>query len=151
MPSQESEALEALVDRKLADLEARLEARIEARLAAKYGLSTRGNRDRPGKPAGRKGALPTEFRELADRWRAETGMLSSASQRAMHPAYQAIIGMGKDAVPLILTELRKEPDHWFWALRAITRQNPIRAEDRGYVDRMANRWLEWGRAEGYTA
>jgi hypothetical protein len=32
---------------------------------------------------------------------------------AMLPPYQQIIGMGPPAVPLILEELRREPDQWF--------------------------------------
>jgi hypothetical protein len=34
--------------------------------------------------------------------------------------------MGRDVVPLILADLRKEPYQWFWALRAITGEDPCR-------------------------
>ena len=46
----------------------------------------------PGGPASR-------FRELAETWRRETGFFSFMQQRALHPAYQRIIGMGWVAVP----------------------------------------------------
>ena len=46
--------------------------------------------------------------------------------------------MGEPVVPLILDELRREPDHWFWALEAITEENPVRPEDVGIVRRMAD-------------
>ena len=31
--------------------------------------------------------------------------------------------MGKQALPLIFEELRRKPNHWFWALNAITGQD----------------------------
>lgn len=68
-----------------------------------------------------------------------------------HPAYQAIIGLGEPAVPLVLKELEQQPDRWFAALRAITGANPVREEDCGDVTRMAESWIEWGRANGYAS
>ncbi|MCI0387582.1 MAG: hypothetical protein MOB07_02260 [Acidobacteria bacterium] len=60
------------------------------------------------------------FQELANQWRRETAHLSLAIKKVMHPAYQRIIGLGPDAVPLILRELQRRSGHWFWALKAIT-------------------------------
>ncbi|HEX8208728.1 MAG TPA: hypothetical protein VF584_00980 [Longimicrobium sp.] len=88
------------------------------------------------------------FRELAERWRAETGDSSSIMHIVMHPAYQRIIGMGQAVVPLILGDLARTESHWFWALQSITGENPVPWEARGYVDRMARAWLDWGRSRG---
>lgn len=44
---------------------------------------------------------------------------------AMLPSCQRIIGMGPVVVPLILEELRREPDHWFWALEMLTEDDPV--------------------------
>lgn len=95
--------------------------------------------------------LEGEFRALADQWRAETMHLSSTTEKAMNFAYQQIIGMGKEVLPLILRELQLRGGHWFWALSVITRgrENPVRPEDRGNVRRMTQAWLEWGRQKGY--
>ncbi|WP_414513389.1 hypothetical protein [Nostoc sp. PCC 9305] len=93
--------------------------------------------------------IETTFSELAEQWRRETGMLSVASKISMHPAYQRIIGMGQPVVPLIMRELEREPDHWFWALSAITGANPVKAEQRGRLQQMAVAWIEWGKANGY--
>ncbi len=65
----------------------------------------------------------------------------------MHPAYQHIIGIGMPAVPLLLRELKENPDHWFWALHAITEQDPAHSEDT--FDGAVAAWLEWGRHHGY--
>jgi hypothetical protein len=81
-------------------------------------------------------------------WRKETQWFSSTTQIAMHPAYQAIIGMGPEALPMILEELRQSPDHWFWALKAISNEDPVIPGDRSSVKRMKNAWLQWGVAKG---
>src|SRR5688572_11014345 len=55
-------------------------------------------------------ALRERFARLFCEWKDATRFSSSITESAMHPAYQQIIGMGKDAIPLIIAELRKEPD-----------------------------------------
>jgi hypothetical protein len=89
------------------------------------------------------------FNQLAQQWKAETALLSDLSKKSIHPAYQSIIGMGQDALPLLLRELERHPSHWFWALRAITGANPVKPDNRGRIKRMAQDWLEWGRDHGY--
>jgi hypothetical protein len=88
------------------------------------------------------------FQELAKRWRAETLYLSSSTEIAMHPAYQRIIGLGPAVLPLILAELERQPDHWFWALHALTGADPVPPEGRGKLPIMTRAWLEWGRENG---
>lgn len=83
------------------------------------------------------------FRALAARWREECGHLSSVTEMILHPAYQQIIGMGPSVLPHVLDELERRPDHWFWALRAITGEDPVRQHNRGRVREMAKDWLEW--------
>jgi len=91
-----------------------------------------------------------QFDELCKKWKSERHATSFSSAMAMHPAYQRIIGMGNKALPLILTELQKELDHWFWALKAISGEDPVPSECRGKMAEMANAWLNWGRARGYV-
>jgi len=61
---------------------------------------------------------------------------------AMLKPYQRIVGMGLSAVPLILEELRREPDQWFWALEAITEENPVLPQAAGKVREMARAWID---------
>jgi hypothetical protein len=100
-------------------------------------------------PSSEDSELGPTFRELADRWRRETGMLSSVTEKLQHPAYQAIIGMGSKAVPWILLELRDRPDHWFTALKAITGQTPVPVKDRSSFRRATEAWLAWGKEKGF--
>jgi hypothetical protein len=93
--------------------------------------------------------LETKFRRLVNAWKAGRGFSSSAAKMAMHPAYLQIIGMGPAAIPLLLEELSREPDHWFIALQSITGIDPVPTEVRGRMDLMAQAWQEWGKSEGY--
>ena len=94
-------------------------------------------------------ATVKRFHRLAREWREQSRHLSNHAQIAMLRPYQRIIGMGMPAVPLILEELRSEPDPWFWALEAITDDNPVPPEAAGIVPLMAQAWVDWGRQQGY--
>ena len=88
------------------------------------------------------------FLRLSAEWKGQSRYLSNSAQMAMLRPYQRIIGMGPAVVPLILKELRREPDHWFWALESITEQNPVPEDVRGKVRLMAQAWIEWGEHKG---
>lgn len=101
------------------------------------------------RPASESELSQEMFERLARQWREETATMPSVAQMAMHPAYQRIIGMGPKAVPLILRELERRSDHWFWALTAITGENPASPEDAGDIQRMRDAWLKFGVQRGY--
>lgn len=90
-----------------------------------------------------------KFERLKTEWDRSSAHMSSITDIVMLPSYQEILGMGKTAIPLILHELENEPAHWFWALRAITGEDPVPAESRGRVREMAQAWIEWGHRKGY--
>lgn len=82
------------------------------------------------------------FALLAKVWREETAILSSIQDIVNHPAYQQIIGMGPQALRMIMRALHDESAYWFWALTAIAGEdvadgNPSFASAR-------DAWLEWG-------
>jgi hypothetical protein len=93
-------------------------------------------------------SLSERFHRLAREWKEQSRFLSNSAQMAMLRPYQRIIGMGPMVVPLILEELRREPDHWFWALEAITEQDPVPPEAMGKVRLMAEAWVRWGEQQG---
>ncbi len=103
------------------------------------------------KPISRRWSSPTaRFYELTQEWEESTAALSSITTIAMHPAYQKIIGMGEIALPLIMRELRTRPNHWFWALKAITGEDPVPSQHRGHVRKMAVAWLDWWKENKYN-
>jgi hypothetical protein len=89
------------------------------------------------------------FARLAADWKAFESPSSSVTDLAMHPSYQQIIGMGEIAIPFIVEELEREPDHWFWALHCITGVDPVPEDDRGNIDAMSAAWIDWARKHGY--
>jgi hypothetical protein len=94
-------------------------------------------------------SIRERFQRLSAEWKEQSRYLSNTAQMAMLTPYQRIIGMGLPVVPLILEELQREPDQWFWALEAITEQDPVPPEAAGKVQRMAQAWIEWGQQQGY--
>jgi hypothetical protein len=88
------------------------------------------------------------FQELVNKWRVERGTQSSTTEIVLCDSYQAIIGMGPKAVPLILAQMEAEgshPDQWFWALQSITHADPVTEEDEGDFRKMSQSWLKWAR------
>ncbi len=92
--------------------------------------------------------IENRFRQLAEQWKSESAHLSSLTEMAMLPSFQQIIGLGPEAVPLILQQLKEDPDYWFWALQAITGQDPVPPEVRGRLQEMTDAWLRWGAEDG---
>ena len=90
-----------------------------------------------------------EFDRLAAEWKHETEHLSSSTAIVAHRAYQEIIGMGREAIPMILRDLEGTQAQWFSALRSIARESPIQPEDRGDIGAMAAAWLKWGKQRQY--
>ena len=48
-----------------------------------------------------------------------------------------------------IPELDREPDYWFWALQAITGEDPVPPAHRGDLSKMAAAWIRWGKQQGY--
>jgi hypothetical protein len=82
------------------------------------------------------------FARLAAEWQEDTAF-ASGQEIMVHPAYQQIIGMGAPALPLILRAMTENPAHWFWALNAITGEDPAVATT-SFAD-ATRAWLDWGR------
>ena len=89
------------------------------------------------------------FNKLVSEWEEQTEYLSSTTQIVMHPSYQQIIGLGPGALPLIFQRLANRPQHWAWALRAITGEDPTRSEDAGDMRTIQESWLAWAKEHGY--
>lgn len=94
-------------------------------------------------------SLETQFRALVKQWKRDTETVSSIARMIRHPAYQKIVGMGEPVLPLLLAELKKEPDFWFAALQQITGADPAPKSSAGKIKEMAKAWLDWGRDKGF--
>ena len=92
--------------------------------------------------------LERRFNDLAEKWTSETAHHSMISSIVLHRSYQEIIGLGRDVLPLVLKKLSVQPNHWFWALRVISGEDPVPACAVGKFDAMRDAWLDWGRKQG---
>lgn len=111
--------------------------------------SLRGLARASSRPAPGLAGPAAEFDRLTAAWRAETAGAPFVMTRVMHWAYQRIIGMGSAALPLIFADLERAPDHWFWALTAITGTDA--AEGLDDMQSASSAWLGWARQHGYLA
>lgn len=101
----------------------------------------------PQRPVEFSAALELEFKAHVEKWHNETRHTSSLTKMIAHPSYRRIMGMGRDALPLILRELKERPDHWLVALNAITGEDPVPADSK--FNEAVDAWLAWGVEKGY--
>jgi hypothetical protein len=89
-----------------------------------------------------------EFYRLYNIWKDETRFLSH--HNTDHIAFKKIVDMGKDIIPLLLSNLW---DSWLpiIALRQILGKAPFEVlpEDRGRFDILNQKWYDWGQTQGY--
>lgn len=92
--------------------------------------------------------LEMKFQVLAQEWKRESRFASTGNQMFILPSYQKIIGLGPEVIPVILRDLQKESNHWFWALAALSGENPVTPQDAGNVRTMRQAWINWGTQRG---
>ena len=78
----------------------------------------------------RFGPIQRDFYRLTAIWKTTTVHWSNITEKCSHPAYQQIIALGPEVLPLIFAELEREPDDWFVAIRALTGVNPLPPQAR---------------------
>jgi len=91
----------------------------------------------------------TKFYSLLNKWNSETFYISSTRQLTEHQAFKAIIKMGELVIPLIVSEIRKEPSLLVLALVLITGEDAVIPSDKGNVRAMTDAWLLWAKRNGY--
>lgn len=92
-----------------------------------------------------KAKLTEQFESLARQWKRETATVGHLSKIVMHPAYQRIMAMGPNVIPLILQEMSKESGHWFWALHNLVPNGEDPAEGTTTIKDARRAWLDWGK------
>jgi hypothetical protein len=97
----------------------------------------------------REVVLQQYFQDALKKWRDEVGISSLVSEKRASPAYQRIVDMGEEAVPLLLEEIASRPSLIFMALHDITGEDPIVPDHQGRVSAMTEDWLKWGTEHGF--
>jgi len=90
-----------------------------------------------------------DFDRLLQEWYLETIKSSNPDDITTRLSYYQIVALGEPVLPLIFRELARGTGFLFLALRAITRQNPVKPEHVGRRREMTEDWLNWGREHGY--
>lgn len=109
----------------------------------------------PSTPVAQSSAAPASepleerFQRLRQTWLREAGILSSMSAAAEHPAYQEIIRMGREVVPLLLRDMEENDTHWFIALEKITGAKPYFPGTAGKIPKLVEAWLAWAKDNRY--
>lgn len=86
------------------------------------------------------------FRINYEQWLNDTLFDSLPGPMRAHASYQAIIGLGKRAIPLIASELRRKPGFIFLALEDITGADPVDEVSKGNLRATTGDWLAWLRS-----
>jgi hypothetical protein len=90
-----------------------------------------------------------KFQFYLQKWKDETGGDSSLTNITSNMNYLRIIGIGAQAIPLILRELQRQPAPWFVALRAITENDNVGRNFPGDFKKKAFEWIQWGKDNGH--
>ena len=97
------------------------------------------------------------FNVLANKWEKETAYYSLMGQMVQHYSYQLILGMGEEAIPLIMRRIERQGGLWYHALETITGlpspAGKTNLKTDGWytvdVNEVNAAWLQWGREQGY--
>lgn len=76
-----------------------------------------------------------------------------------HPSYVALVDIGEAILPLLLKDLASykfgpgrigDFDPWthFTLLRLITKESPVREQDKGKLKPIQDAWVKWGKERG---
>ena len=93
-------------------------------------------------------SLRQEFQELSARWRLATEQSSDPLEKIAHPAHLRIIGLGPEVLPLVFSELAERGGLWFWALEALTGEDPV--TQPASMKEVREAWISYGRQHGYV-
>jgi len=87
--------------------------------------------------------LTLKFNYFKSVWKEEKKLISSPSKIQSLESYNKILELGEKVLPLIIDDLKNEPDFWFEALRRLTGTDPVEEKNKGNVELMSKDWINW--------
>lgn len=94
--------------------------------------------------------LRSQFDGLAERWEEETAHLSSLSRRRDHAYFARLTKLGPRAIPWALERMKGGNPFWFLVLKQIAPGGPTERSN-GNMEKVRERWLEWGKDHGHVS
>jgi hypothetical protein len=83
------------------------------------------------------------FENLKSKWWEETSLSSNPNDIYNNKYYKEIISLGEKIIPILIKDLDTANGDWFEALYEITKINPVKKENIGYVKKMSDDWKNW--------
>lgn len=90
-----------------------------------------------------------KFDNLKAVWLRETYFSSNYQDIVNNNSYQQIISLGIDVVPFIFEDWQNSNSDWFFALRKILSENPVKVEHKGKFSLMKKDWMDWGKQNNF--
>lgn len=88
-------------------------------------------------------SIEVKFRRYLDAFKKETLLYSSIDKKISNINYLMIVGLGKEVIPLILSEYLTNGGFWHNALVALTGANPVTVEMHGKPKIIREAWKTW--------
>ena len=90
-------------------------------------------------------SLEKQFKDLAEKWKDETGIYSTSQQKVYNKHYLTIISLGESVLPFILKDMKDGGTwHWHTALSVIADINILPQEDMSNPKKIKAAWIKWG-------
>jgi hypothetical protein len=93
------------------------------------------------------GSIEEKIDALAEVWRKFCRGRSVIEYN--HAAYMQVIGIGIEAMPILLKKLEDGDSDWIVAMKYIAGTTTTTPEMRGDVQTIRQSWLDWGTANGF--
>lgn len=97
-----------------------------------------------------------DIEALLETYNEETSFMSSCSDMTEVPSFKKLVALGEHVLPFAFKKMIDETDtyggmHMFILLNTITKTcPPLQEHDRGKVDVICGKWLDWGKLHGYV-
>ena len=76
-------------------------------------------------------------------WKKQTKYNSNPDKIFSNKHYLAIIQLGRPVIPLLISDIIRNNNRWFFALEKITGENPVPKNFAGIITAMNNFWITW--------
>jgi hypothetical protein len=96
------------------------------------------------------GDFVQRFYSLLNIWRSDTAFFSDPDLIVAHPAFQALVELAGDIVPLAIEDLRARPSNLVWVLDDAIGEVEYPRDIIGDLVAMSNAWIDWAERNGRT-
>lgn len=93
--------------------------------------------------------LKHKYEHYYSMWFEATAHYSVTNDKLKHPTFKEILKLGPQIIPIILENMRNGKYIFFEALIILAKENPIKPEHLGDIEKMTQDWIDWGMEKGH--